>query len=175
MSYSAPLQADTRNYLKPGNKSLWVSGIATFLFVFGVQALSGYLIYRRMGTWSDRSDFGGMFGAVGTFFSGLAFAGVIITIILQMRELRYQRAELAATTRELQRSAKAQESSERALSEQVYLLAMSNYLSVEVQRMNKCERGSLEYQKIDRRVSELEGEMLGIIKAKSPTAPSKPE
>lgn len=41
--------------------------------------------------------FGDMFGFVNSMFSGLAFAGIIITILLQSDELKEQRIELRLT------------------------------------------------------------------------------
>ena len=46
-------------------------------------------------------EFGDMFGAVNALFSGLAFAGLIITLILQRQELELQREELEQTREEL--------------------------------------------------------------------------
>ncbi len=46
---------------------------------------------------SDRGLFGDSFGALNTLFSGLAFSGLIITILLQKQELNYQRIELQET------------------------------------------------------------------------------
>ena len=51
--------------------------------------------------WNDRGTFGDMFGAVNALFSGLAFAGVIIAILLQKQELKLQRLELEQTRDEL--------------------------------------------------------------------------
>lgn len=47
--------------------------------------------------YNDRGTFGDMFGVVNALFSGLAFAGIIFTILLQRQELKYQRDELTAT------------------------------------------------------------------------------
>lgn len=44
-----------------------------------------------------RGTFGDMFGAVNALFSGLAFSGLIITLVLQREELELQRAELRDT------------------------------------------------------------------------------
>ena len=55
-----------------------------------------------------------MFGAVNALFSGLAFAGLIIAILLQRQELQLQREELAETRKEIRRSAEAQEQLVRA-------------------------------------------------------------
>ena len=57
----------------------------------------------------QRGTFGDQFGAVNALFSGLAFAGLIYTIILQRhdlklqrRDLRLQREELALTRKEME-------------------------------------------------------------------------
>lgn len=58
---------------------------------------------------NERGTFGDQFGAVNALFSGLAFAGLIYTIILQRhdlklqrRDLRLQREELALTRKEME-------------------------------------------------------------------------
>ena len=50
---------------------------------------------------TNRGVFGDMFGAVNSLFSGLAFAGLIITLLFQKEELKLQREELAETRNEL--------------------------------------------------------------------------
>ncbi|TAK61666.1 MAG: hypothetical protein EPO24_05635 [Bacteroidetes bacterium] len=55
----------------------------------------------RLPTWVDRSNFGQMFGAINALFAGLAFAGVIVTIYLQSKELKLQRQELEDTRKEI--------------------------------------------------------------------------
>jgi len=44
--------------------------------------------------WPDRGAAGDIYGSVTALFSGLAFAGLILTLILQNRELREQRLQL---------------------------------------------------------------------------------
>ena len=51
--------------------------------------------------WTERGTFGDMFGSINALFSGLAFAGVIIAILLQKQELTLQRKELEQTREEL--------------------------------------------------------------------------
>lgn len=53
----------------------------------------------------ERGTFGDMFGAVGALFSGLAFAGVIVTMLQQSETLKLQRKDLRNQTEaiELQR------------------------------------------------------------------------
>lgn len=101
-----------------------------------------FIIFQNL---SDSGTFGDTFGAVNSLFSGLAFAGVIYTIILQNKELelqrqelRLQREELVLTRKELARSASAQEQSEASLKDQSETLkktAKLNALNLEVHYM----------------------------------------
>jgi hypothetical protein len=50
---------------------------------------------------AEWGQFGDMFGGATALFSALAFIGLIITIILQKRELKLQRMELQATREEI--------------------------------------------------------------------------
>lgn len=50
---------------------------------------------------NTRGTFGDQFGAVNALFSGLAFAGLIYTIILQRRDLELQRNDLKLQCEEL--------------------------------------------------------------------------
>lgn len=83
--------------------------------------LSAILITKYFKSLPSQGQFGDMFGAVNSLFSGLAFAGVIYTIYLQKKELSLQRLELIETRKELARSATAQEKTEKALTQQVWL------------------------------------------------------
>lgn len=92
-----------------------------------VQIGAGYGIYKAgfyLGgdAWALRGQFGDMFGAVNALFSGFAFAGVIIAVILQRNELALQRRELSA-------SVEAQQGSRESLAEQVGMLERSSRLS----------------------------------------------
>lgn len=58
---------------------------------------------------NTRGTFGDQFGAVNALFSGLAFAGLIYTIILQRRDLELQRHDLAIQRQELQLTRKEME------------------------------------------------------------------
>jgi hypothetical protein len=96
--------------------------------------------------WGVRSSFpnleqsgqvGDLFGAVNALFSGLAFAGVIIAIWLQRKdlelqrdELRLQREEMAASRNQLATQAKAQWASVSATIVQMRMTA----LELEVKR-----------------------------------------
>lgn len=74
-----------------------------FVVVLGLWLASWYFVINNstLQEWAARGQFGDMFGAVNALFSGLAFAGVIIAILLQREELELQRKELVQTREEL--------------------------------------------------------------------------
>lgn len=76
---------------------IWIVGIV-ILLLWGGSWLALYLFYDLP---TDRGTFGDMFGAVNALFSGLAFAGLIVTLLYQKEELQLQREELAQTREEL--------------------------------------------------------------------------
>jgi len=65
------------------------AAVATILWL-----LSWALITSQFGNPDDPGPFGDMFGAVNALFSGLAFAGIIVAILMQQEELKIQRKEL---------------------------------------------------------------------------------
>ncbi len=78
---------------------LWVP-ILVALGVIILWGISWPVISKHFGQLNMQGTFGDSFGAVNALFSGLAFGGVIYTIILQSRELRLQREELRETRQE---------------------------------------------------------------------------
>jgi hypothetical protein len=77
---------------------------STSFLVFGA-VISLWLLYWASAVffiedsaWAQRGQFGDMFGAINALFSGLAFAGLIITILLQREELIAQKQELRLNT-----------------------------------------------------------------------------
>lgn len=78
-------------------RALWIM----FGLVALIQVTLGLVIYFELPNWDARNSFGGMFGAINTLFTGLAFCGVIYTIVLQSKELELQREELRLTRDEL--------------------------------------------------------------------------
>lgn len=69
--------------------------------VVGLFALSWWWLVATINDPEKQGQFGDQFGAVNALFSGLAFAGLIFTIILQKKELALQREELTQTREEL--------------------------------------------------------------------------
>lgn len=84
-----------------------------FLAIMGQISLKG---------WEEAGKFGDTFGALNSLFSGMAFAALIVAVVLQRQELIEQRKELVLARKQFERSAKAQEKSEAALSMQVKAL-----------------------------------------------------
>lgn len=80
------------------NKRIVVIAIVIVLVLWGG---SWWLVDAIVPKEADRGSFGDKFGAVNALFTGLAFAGVIITIYLQSKELKLQREELEQTREEL--------------------------------------------------------------------------
>jgi hypothetical protein len=76
------------------------------LAVMALWFASFFVIQALFPTMAERGQFGDLFGAVNALFSGLAFAGVIITISLQRDELALQRQELKEQREEMVRSRK---------------------------------------------------------------------
>lgn len=69
--------------------------------VVGLFGLSWWWLAVSINNPEKQGQFGDQFGAVNALFSGLAFAGLIFTIILQKKELALQREELTQTREEL--------------------------------------------------------------------------
>jgi len=112
-----------------------------------------------------RGQFGDSYGALNTLFSGLAFAGVVIAILLQRNELKLQREELRLTREELNASTEAQKMSGNHLGEQsqdmkvtAELNGLAALLQAETDLINflKIERKTCSNQEIDRIMSKLE-------------------
>ncbi|MGK0175535.1 MAG: hypothetical protein ACI9AT_001922 [Ulvibacter sp.] len=99
------------------------------VLVLIIWILSTVLIIFGLDNWSDRGTFGDLFGAVNALFSGLAFAGLIYTIVLQKQDLKLQRNEIALNRAELKKTAKAQQNSEKALIEQVEQMKVASKLN----------------------------------------------
>lgn len=125
-------------------KNLWITSVIILLVV----TIFPVSIYFILSTWEGRGQFWDIFGALNTLFSGLAFAGIIYTVLLQRKELQLQREELMQTREELKRSADAQEKSELALKEQINsmkLTAKLNALNSLVTYYSKQEKDAFSY------------------------------
>lgn len=79
------------------NGLVWTA-IIVALVIIGLWTVTYFLLKDLEPT--DRGTIGDMFGSVNSLFSGLALAGIILTILLQRKELKLQRKELADTREE---------------------------------------------------------------------------
>lgn len=111
-----------------------------FAVVIVLQIVLGFFIYVQFDTWSDRGTFGDMFGAINTLFSGLAFAGIIIAIFLQSKELELQRKELELTRAELHRSSDAQKDQAITMLKAAEISAIAAKISCYTQLMAKHQQ-----------------------------------
>lgn len=59
-----------------------------------------FIVNHFFADWGKSGTFGDTFGALNALFSGLAFAGVIVTILIQKSELKLQRDEMQDTRKE---------------------------------------------------------------------------
>lgn len=126
VKYEPKLMATKNDNIQ--SDKLWPLIILSTIIII-LWAGSYFFIYNRISNWPARGTFGDSFGAINALFSGLAFGGIIYTILLQRKELTLQRQELSETRKELQRSADAQEKSEKALTEQIESMKVSAKLN----------------------------------------------
>lgn len=75
--------------------------VVMMLIVILLYCLSWWYIDSEYSSLTERGTFGDKFGAVNALYSGLAFAGLIFTIVLQRKELGVQREELRLTRQEM--------------------------------------------------------------------------
>lgn len=81
------------------------------VFILVILIWVSFLIFSPMflPDLNTRALWGDSLGTLNTLFTGLAFAGVIVSLILQRNELELQRKELELTRKELALSAHSQE------------------------------------------------------------------
>jgi hypothetical protein len=108
------------------NKIMKIGGFVA-LGIIGAVIFTYWLMNGK--SKDELEAFSNMFGGLNTLFSGLALAGIILTILLQKNELTLQRQELVETREELRRTAEAQEKAEKALNRQAENLKISAKLS----------------------------------------------
>lgn len=92
------------------------------LLVVGVVAawfLTPILVYFGLPAWTERGQFGDVFGAVNALFSGLAFAGLFWALRMQQEQVELQRTELSLQRDELRLQREEMIASRAELSNQV--------------------------------------------------------
>ncbi len=75
----------------------------------------------------DRGTFGDMFGAVNALFTGLAFAGLICTLFIQIKEFRAQRDELQLTRQAMNDQKEVMEGQQAVMNQQREQITIQNF------------------------------------------------
>lgn len=110
---------------------LWIWIIIAIVGVIALWGLSWILIDKYIDSPTDQGTFGDMFGAVNALFSGLAFAGLIVTLLYQKEELKLQREELAQTREELKGQREEFEEQNKTMKRQRFENTFFNMLSLQ--------------------------------------------
>lgn len=86
--------------IKKEHDYIWLFAALAIIFILGVMGLTYYSLRNNDDT---RGTFGDMFGAANALFTGLSFVGLIVTILLQRKDLNIQREELKEQTNLVQK------------------------------------------------------------------------
>ena len=99
--------------------------------------------------------FGDSFGLLNALFSGLAFAGVIVTILLQKNELQLQRRELRESREQFKRGASAQERSARISALSALLIEYKEQIAKYEHSLRNNLYGRSHVERLQRELAEL--------------------
>ena len=108
---------------------IWI--VVAIIGVLAAWGLSWWLLNKNIDCSTERGTFGDMFGAVNALFSGLAFAGLIVTLLYQKEELKLQREELAQTREELKGQREEFEEQNKTMKRQRFENTFFNMLSLQ--------------------------------------------
>lgn len=97
--------------------------------VVSIIAIAWYLIDYNISSNEIRGQFGDKFGSVNALFSGLAFAGLIYTIVLQRKDLQLQKKDLELTRKELEGQKKEAQKQNATLSKQEFNTMYFHFLN----------------------------------------------
>ncbi len=115
---------------KETKSRLWIWIVVAIVGVLALWCLSWWLISEYIDP-KNQGTFGDMFGAVNALFSGLAFAGLIITLLYQREELKLQREELQETRKELKGQREEFEEQNKTMKRQRFENTFFNMLSLQ--------------------------------------------
>lgn len=120
---------DKQNNEEPKNP-LWIWIILAIGGIIVSWVVSWCLIDKFVPI-GERGVFGDKFGAINSLFSGLAFAGLIVTLLFQKEELKLQREELRETRKELESQRKEFEEQNKTMKRQRFENTFFNMLSLQ--------------------------------------------
>lgn len=121
------------------NKKIIIVSVITAIIVIGLWGASWWLIVKHIDASEQQGQFGDMFGAVNALFSGLAFAGLIITLIFQQEELKLQRDELKEQREEMTRQREEFEEQNVTLKRQNFETTFFNMMNYHLQITSSLE------------------------------------
>jgi hypothetical protein len=108
---------ETMNTANKDNGALAITAVVLLVVaIFIALAWSTFKAFHL----TEAGDFGDAFTAVGSLFSALAFAGLIVTILLQRQELSLQRQDLTLTRDELAGQKAQLEAQNRTMSKELF-------------------------------------------------------
>lgn len=110
---------------------LWIWIVVAIGVVLVLWGLNWCGVSKFINEPSNQGTFGDMFGAVNALFSGLAFAGLIITLLYQREELKLQREELQETRKELKGQREEFEEQNKTMKRQRFENTFFNMLSLQ--------------------------------------------
>lgn len=125
-----------------GKNNRWVRPTILFLSIIVVYVLFWIVIDLSIHSVEERGVFGDKFGAINALFSGLAFAGLVLTLFLQKEELSLQRDELEQTRKELSRQSNEFEIQNFNLNLQRFESSFFSLLSHYLELVNRLEYSS---------------------------------
>jgi hypothetical protein len=98
--------------------------------VVSLLGASAVAIIAALPAWETRGIFGDMFGAANALFSGLTFAGMVYTLLMQNTELQLQRDELRMARDEQARLVVATQESAESLRKQFQKQTLAVRISI---------------------------------------------
>lgn len=118
------------------NKFIWF--IILGVIVIGTLWCGSWLLIDyNIENSTNRGEFGDKFGAINSLFSGLAFLGLIVTLLFQKEELELQRQELSETRKELEGQKKEFEEQNKIIRRQSFENTLFSMISLQQEIVNK--------------------------------------
>ena len=129
----------------------YIITLLAVISAIGLCALNFYMVKDK--PCDERGTFGDMFGAVNALFSGLAFAGLIVTLMMQHEELGLQRKEIAQTNKELAAQQKEFEEQTKTMKIQRFESTLFNMLTIQQNILNSLFYQTSEHNNIQETIN----------------------
>jgi len=111
------------------SKSLYL--VIVLIPVIIISAYTASMLFLTETNWkSNPGTFGDSFGIINALFTGLAFSGLIVTIMLQYEAIKIQQQDLQESRQQFARSADAQERTARLAAASELLKEYNEYIKI---------------------------------------------